>query len=493
MAHWTTFDIDGEVTGSGHVSKSRLFNFNSKFPSLIYDELYKDVGANGFILGDTKRAFLATDFYIETDDSGGTILEEGTDYQLIDEDFNYTEEVGATVYTRVQILNAAYQTGPLYISYKCCGSYTDVDMINSINSGFPTSTLSFYITDKWTNRICYQGSFIIVPAFSVILDGQSYYTTMDTSLSVADLDTGSSFTFGADHYIWAGEPASGKTPVIKISLSSTSPAGITNGKLIGGFHYGKIRNSFTVSDVSDGIVSASVWDLQHMPSCYVLGLDDPSTYQIGGMIEVIPGSLWADIYLASDGGGTLPYKRVYSKINQIPLSGTEGLNWYDFVARGRAVGKRLLYYHEWLSVAQGSPQGIDGSNANGWTKTSNTSRVKTGATSSGDADSDYINAYNTSLLGARDCVGNLWEWLADMSNRHDSTSWAWQNVLDAGELSASNNFGQAYLPNSYGVVSYIAGGSWGDGVLAGSRAVLVSDFPWHVYTCFGARFACGSL
>jgi len=306
-------------------------------------------------------------------------------------------------------------------------------------------------------------------------------------ISVSDLDTGVAFAFGSDYYIWQQEMT------FKISLSATSPAGMTNPKIIGGFHFGKIRNSFTASDVANGILSNSVWDLTHMPKCYLLGLSDPTTYQLGGMAEVAPGSLWVDIYLASDGGGTLPNKRVYSKINAVPITGSEGLNWYDFAVRGRVVGKRMLTYAEWTAAALGSPQGINASNLNGWAKSTNTGRVKTGATVQADADADYILGYNTSLLNIRDCVGNVWEWLADLSNRHDTTVWAYQNVLDAGELAASSDFGQAYLPNSAGLVAYLAGGDWSPGVIAGARAVVVHNYPWYVNTHIGCRFACDSL
>jgi hypothetical protein len=246
MAHWTTFDIDGEVTGSGHVSKSRLFNYNSQFPSLIYDELYEDVGTGGFILGDTKRAFLATDFYIETDDSGGTILEEGTDYQLIDEDFNYTEEVGATVYTRVQILNAAYQTGPLYISYKCCGSYTDVDVINNINDNFSeyleeNYSCLFYpsyqnLTAKPnTSNPTYQ---VDIAWDELRIENRrttSQSFTLDITQSGAlGLDTGAE-AVSTWYYIWAICNDAGTTVSVILSASATSPtlpSGYTKKRLI---------------------------------------------------------------------------------------------------------------------------------------------------------------------------------------------------------------------------------------------------------------------
>ena len=327
---------------------------------------------------------------------------------------------------------------------------------------------------------------IIVPAFRVILNDILYYKSTHTILDVNDIDIGGSFVFGSDYYVWAGVPSSGHEPVLKLSTSPSAPAGLTTPKIIGGFHYGKIRNSITINDVSDGIVPNSCWDIKHMPKCYLLGLSDPSTYQIGGMVEVVPNSLWVDIYLVSDGGGSGFNRRGFSKINQVPLSGTENLCWYDFAIRAKNVGKRLLSYMEWTQAAIGSPQGIDGSNANAWTKTSNTSRVKTAATEAADADANYIKGYNTSLLNVRDCVGNLWEWLADASGLGNT---GWSNSLDVGEMSADTDFGQRYGT----VICLIAGGHWSDGVRAGSRAVSVEHYPWRVHVAFGARFACESL
>jgi hypothetical protein len=313
----------------------------------------------------------------------------------------------------------------------------------------------------------------------------------DVVLNLSNLDTGSSFAFGSDYYIWMGIEE--EETVFKISLSATSPTGMTGGKIIGGFHYGKIRNSWTASDVSDGILPKSVWDLKNMPKCYQLGLQDPANYQLGGMVEIVPGSLWADIYMVSNGGGATPFLKGFSKINQVPLSGTEGLCGYDFMNRAANVGKRLLSYPEWTVAALGSPQGVDASNLNGWTRTTNTGRVKTAATAAGDADANYILGYNTAFSGCRDCVGNLWEWLMEFSNRHDTTAWAWHNVLKAGELSALTDFGQARLPNADGLVMYLAGGYWNDGVIAGSRAVRVNNGPWSVSTNIGGRFCCDSL
>jgi hypothetical protein len=335
-------------------------------------------------------------------------------------------------------------------------------------------------------KITKSGSGVQVPSFRIPLTTMTAILESAATLTVSDLDTGTAFTFGADHYIWAGEPSSGTVPVLKISLSPTTPAGMTNPRIIGGFHYGKIRNSFTASDVADGIVEGSVWDLENMPECYLLGLADPSTYQLGGMSRIAPGHrTWIDIYLASDGGGTLPRKKAYSKINQLPLTGTESLNGYDFMIRAANVGKRLAFYDEWTVGALGSPQGLDGSNLNGWTKTSNTARVKAAATLAADADANYILGYNTSFAGLRDCVGNVWEWLASNGGAAGS---GWTNDINTGEL-AGNGFGQRY-GSPY---QLLAGGGWDNGVFAGSRAVNVNYLAAYVTSSVGSRFACDSL
>jgi len=60
---------------------------------------------------------------------------------------------------------------------------------------------------------------IIVPAFRVILDDTTYYKSNSTILDVNDIDVGGSFIFGSDYYVWAGVPASGHEPVLKLSAS----------------------------------------------------------------------------------------------------------------------------------------------------------------------------------------------------------------------------------------------------------------------------------
>ena len=147
---------------------------------------------------------------------------------------------------------------------------------------------------------------------------------------------------------------------------------------------------------------------------------------------------------------------------------------------------RLLRYNEWLAGAFGSPQGEDGSNNYGWTKTTNTGRIYTGcsvSTSDGKHSGTGVKPYAVSAYNLTDCAGNVSEWTCDYSIRQDSTSWNWQNVLGA-------NQGQAYLPYSGGLVALRCGNDWSGGVRCGPRTVGLSDYPWDVDAYVGARLAC---
>ncbi|UCF13199.1 MAG: hypothetical protein JSW06_02800 [Thermoplasmatales archaeon] len=108
------------------MAKSTLYNLNIASPAQINDEPYSSVGSDSFILGTIQRAFHTVEIYDGTD-TNATQLTVGVDYELLESDTTYTALAGTTVYTKVKILNATYQTGNIYISYKCIGSYTDVN------------------------------------------------------------------------------------------------------------------------------------------------------------------------------------------------------------------------------------------------------------------------------------------------------------------------------------------------------------------------------
>mgnify|MGYP001058228414 CR=1 FL=1 len=205
----------------------------------------------------------------------------------------------------------------------------------------------------------------ISPDVLIAMTGGGVFKTKTTILTVADLDTGSTFVFGRDYYVYCCDPGDGiSDEVYKISLNSTYPAGYTaaTSRKIGGFHYGQVRNSATIADVSIGIVPRSVWTTFWRPKC------DPE-----GMVY-LTGGIWADIYLSSDdGNGGL--RSVY---NATPITGTEGLNWYIALEKLRRSGKRMPSYAEFCMAAEGSPEGLDNSNDQAWSATNNSGRHATG-------------------------------------------------------------------------------------------------------------------
>ncbi|GHV90437.1 hypothetical protein AGMMS50268_09400 [Spirochaetia bacterium] len=328
--------------------------------------------------------------------------------------------------------------------------------------------------------------------------------TLDLN-AVSFLDTGGQFNVGWDYYIYLclGE---NNDPEIVISANATYPYGFTvqNSRKIGGFHYGHIRH---VSDdgkwipvdsagtkrggtgtiwqrnVSVGIIPNSVWDLRNRPACA------PE-----GMVKV--GNKWVDIYISSaaeaivmEGSGlSVVSGKLQSKYGQLPVTGTEGLNWYGFSELASLAGKWMMTYSEWIAAARDNPQGEDGADNYGWTKTTNTARQRTGCNV--DAGGNFVEGgglkpFAVSAFNIVDAVGNVYEWLDEQTYREDggAAGWAWRDILGTGK-------GQAYLYKDTALVSLKAGGNWYDGVCAGTRAVNASGYPWNVAALTGVRLAC---
>ncbi len=336
---------------------------------------------------------------------------------------------------------------------------------------------------------------------------KSFRVEADVDLSETDLDAGT-FEVGKDYYVYLVDD--GADGQFIISLNATFPAGHSadDSRKIGGFHFGHVRKVSSdglwvpvdsegtkfgtgsigwKDNVTTGIVPNSVWDLMNRPKC------SPE-----GMVKV--GHIWVDIYMASaaesitlesgTNGLHVASGRLQSKYGQVPVSGAEGLNWFSFNELATRSNKRLLSYGEWVKAAYGNPQGLDAADTYGWTKTTNSARTRTGcrvnATTGAHDAAAGIKPAAISAFNIVDAVGNLYEWLDELSNRHDSTSFAWQDVLGSGK-------GQAYLPNNIGMVAYIAGAFWNAGVHAGPRAVTVDIYPWNVNPGVGSRLACDSL
>ena len=325
----------------------------------------------------------------------------------------------------------------------------------------------------------------------------------------ANLDTGDTLAIGNDYFVYLVLDGN-EDPAIVVSLNTTYPDGFTadNSRKIGGFHVGHIRkvsedglwvpvdstgtkwgSSGTKwqDNVTTGIVPNSVWDLKNRPKTLT-----------GGMAQVNK-NLWCFIYqpsaletvtfMSGTNGLSVAEGKLQSKYGCLPLTGTEGLNMYNFNELAERQGLRLLSYTEWLASAFGSPQAENGANNYAWAKTTNTAKTFTGCqvnTSTGAFDNvSGVKPYAISAKNIVDCVGNVYEWTKDNSLDFGSTSWIWQNVLGAEQ-------GQAYLPNSGGLRAFFCGGNWNEGVHYGPRTVSGNTSPWSVDAHIGARLACDS-
>ena len=95
-------------------------------------------------------------------------------------------------------------------------------------------------------------------------------------------------------------------------------------------------------NISNGIVPRSVWTLGHRPKCSPEGM------------VYLGGGTWVDIYLNSDDGA----KGLKSEYGCAPMTGTESMNWYNFVERLAKSGKRLPNYAEFCAYALALPDWI---------------------------------------------------------------------------------------------------------------------------------------
>ena len=269
---------------------------------------------------------------------------------------------------------------------------------------------------------------------------------------------------GDDVYLYAVQHASGIAQWVA-SKNSTVPTGYTadNSRKVGGFHYGRVRplaDAYSAgASLPVQIVPNSCWDLRHRPKC------DPT-----GMVEVIPGRLWCDIYLASEDGTAWPNTVPVSRYDAVPLSGTEGYSRLDYSRLVRNAGKRLPGYSEFLAFAYGVPQGAVGGS----------SRINTGQ--HGPYGFECVSCLNVDQPS-----GNLYQQSSHYYDRDTGT--VWNNDLNTGKDSAHDH-GQWYGGQFR---TAFLGGYWTIGAVAGARCVSLYYTPWFVTSSVGVRAVCDSL
>ena len=312
------------------------------------------------------------------------------------------------------------------------------------------------------------GDTLNTPEGMLNIGGNGYGFLLDSRANwdpVANNDGSfSSLALGDDIYLYAVRDYSGLAALVA-SKNSTVPDGATadESRKIGGFHFGKVRplaDAYNAAAVlPTQIIPNSCWDLQRRPTC------DPS-----GMVEIIPGKLWSDIYLASEDGTAWPDTVPLSVYNATPLTGTEGYSRMDYPRLARNAGKRLPDYTESLMLSYGVPQGATGAGG----------RINTG-------DHTGYGFECVSCLNVDQPSGNIYQ----QSNMYydRSTGTGWKNDLNTGKDGA-NNHGQWYGGDFR---TAVFGGYWNYAAEAGARCVNLSAIPWDVSSHVGIRAVCDSL
>jgi len=283
----------------------------------------------------------------------------------------------------------------------------------------------------------------------------------------------SAVTLGDDIYIYACQQTGGVAKWVA-SKNSTYPAGYTasTSRKIGGCHVGRYRgvaNRYNTTYVPVvQIIPNSCWDLQHRPTC------DPR-----GMVEVIPGSLWVDIYLNSEGSGVWPENVPVSAYGATIIRDTI-YSRSDFHQLLRNAGKRLPSLEEFLVYAEGAPAGLDANNDQAWSATANT-----GPTTAGGV------AKAVSMYNVADAVGNVWDWLDshyDLGDFNGNTTPVAFNktVVDVGKDSSTPRGAVKHAAWK----SVCGGGYWASGVNAGARCMDTYGHPWGAGGGAGMRGVC---
>lgn len=288
--------------------------------------------------------------------------------------------------------------------------------------------------------------------------------------------TVAAMALGDNVYIYLVRQSNGTAKWVA-SKNSTVPTGYDAGssRKIGGFHFGRVRgvaNRYITAYVPTiGIVPNSVWDLNHRPTC------DPT-----GMVEVVPGGIWVDIYLNSEGSGIWPENVPISAYGASIIRDTiySRSDFHQLIANA---GKRLPTVEEFLRYAEGAPGGLDASNDQAWSATTNT----------GPCTAGYV-AKAISQYNIVDAVGNVWDWL---DSHHDIGDVGGAVTPYAWDVAAVNVGKDAAIPrgsvNHAAWRAFVGGGHWLSGVLGGARCLNSNAYPWDANGLVGLRGVCDSL
>ena len=284
----------------------------------------------------------------------------------------------------------------------------------------------------------------------------------DFAFSVAGrLDTGT-MQPGRDYYVylcWDG--------LIWVSANSTYPNGYdaNTSRKIGGFHtlcanVGTISGHMLSGLTAGSILPNSVWCLNFRPTCspegmvYCGAIDGCWVQPPSGVPQM---SRWVDIYLQSGTGASTA--SVYGGTI------TDTRYWDRHVEDLGAVGKRLLFDHEFTIAAYGS-------NAK-----TNISGSSDPVTTGGHVDT--AGRRMVSHWGCEDCCGAMWQWLLDSNFRYD--------VGSSPSVAAASQTATVYHTASPGGNRvYLKYGMDGQPYLCSNLAVLQND-KWVAFGSYAIQ------
>lgn len=303
--------------------------------------------------------------------------------------------------------------------------------------------------------------------------GKGFVIVAQPEFDVSDVtNSDGSFTslaLGDDIYIYAVDNGVAEAKLVA-SKNADIPDGFdaVNSRKIGGFHYGRVRpiaNRYDTDYVPTvQIVPNSVWDLQHRPTC------DPT-----GMVEIVPGGFWADIYLNSEGGGTWPENIPVSRYGATLIRNLAYAR-SDFHVLVRNAGKRLPSVEEFLTYAEGAPAGQN-NNTFAWVAFANPAPTTAGAVDKA-----------VSMFNVTDAVGNLWDYL-DNHCDWGGTASKDTSVVNVGMDAAIPRGAVEHADWS----NFAGGGSYTYSVAAGARCLHTGSKPWVTNGVVGLRGVCDAL
>jgi hypothetical protein len=325
-----------------------------------------------------------------------------------------------------------------------------------------------------TSRSC---AFTVTGVGTISIAAGTYVDVSGTLITFAAQTavTMPALTAGTDYFIYVSTAG----VIQAVAASGTWPTPVASppasSRLIGGFHYAPGSNATAQAggNTTPQINAYSVWDLKWKPAT-----DDPR-----GM-ALVADKFWADIYLLNRD----PQTNGTSKNNIAIADGETGStttciiptmfggngtlryalqDWWSTAEALTAFGKRLPTYGEMQALAYG----VTENQARG------TDPVTTGlGTTNAGTTADQLF---TSKWGIIQATGEMYIWAHDLGGPYAAATWANNN----------GGRGQTYaLPNAA-----FLGGSWGDGVIAGSRSSIWNASPSSSSPILGGRGVCDHL